>query len=106
MPSTVKKRIQSVFSLCAISILWLQLVHNLFEELAAVFVALKLVEAGAGGREQDGVAGDSVREGVGDGGIDSVGSDQGGGTLKLAGDLGRGGANQQDGARFGGERFA
>src|ERR1035438_9884796 len=76
MASTVKKRIQSVFSLCAISILRLQLVHNLFEELATVLVALELVEAGAGRRQQYRVAGYGVRVGMGDGRVDRLGGNQ------------------------------
>src|ERR1035437_497941 len=104
MVSTVKKRIQSVLSLWAMSIFRLQLVHNLFEELATVFVAPELVEAGAGGRQQHGVAGHGVRVGMGDGRFSGLGGDQRDGPLKLVGDLGRGGSNQQGGVRLGGQR--
>src|SRR5512133_2800805 len=101
MPSTVKKRIQSVLSLCAISMLLLQLVHNLFEEPATVFVALKLVETGARGREQNGIAGSGVSESVSDRGFDVAGVYQAKGTLELPCDFGRGGANQQGRVRLG-----
>src|ERR1035438_4052508 len=95
MASTVKKRIQSVLSLWAMSIFRCQLVHDLFEELATVLVALELVEAGAGGRQQHGVAGHGVRVGISDGGFDGLGRDQRHGALKLVGDLGSGGSNQR-----------
>src|ERR1039457_1504657 len=104
MASTVEKRIQSVLSLWAISIFRLQLVHNLFEELATVLVALELVEAGTGGGEQHGVAGHGMREGMGDGGFDGLGGDQRDSAQKLVGDLGRGGSNEQGGVRLGGQR--
>src|SRR5258707_5493409 len=104
MASTVKKRIQSVLSLWAISIFRLQLVHNLFEELAAVLVALELVEARAGGGKQHGVAGHGMRVGMGDGRLDGFRRDQRHSALKLVGDLGGGGPNQQGCVRFGGER--
>src|SRR5450759_5175557 len=76
MVNTVKKRIQSVLSLWAISIFRWQLVDNPFKELATVLVALELVEAGAGGRQQHGVAGHGVRVGMGDGRFDGLGGDQ------------------------------
>ena len=73
---------------------------------AAVLVALELVEAGAGGREQHGVAGRGMREGMGDGGFDGLRGHQRDSAVKLVGDLGRGGSDQQGGVRLGGERFA
>src|SRR5664280_402394 len=85
---TVEKRIQSVLSLCAISIFRLQLVDNLFEELATVLVVLELVEAGAGGRQQHGVAGHGMRVGMGEGRFDGPGGDQRNSALKLLRDLG------------------
>src|ERR1035438_4045816 len=106
MATTVEKRIQSVLSLCAISIFRLQLVDDLFEEPAAVLVALELVEAGAGGRQQQGVAGHGMRVGMGDGRFDGPGGDQRDRALKLPGDLGRGGSDEQRGVGFGGERSA
>src|ERR1035441_6287330 len=106
MASTVKKRIQSVLSLWAMSIFRSQLVHNLFEELATVLVALELVETGAGGRQQHGVTGHGMRVGVGDGRFDGLGGDQRDSALKLVGDLGRGGSNQQDSVRLGRQRVA
>src|ERR1035441_8524331 len=95
MASTVKKRIQSVLSLWAMSLFRCQLVHNLFEELATMLVALELVEAGAGGRQQHGVAGHGMRVGISEGRFDGLGGDQRDSALKLVGDLGSGGPNQQ-----------
>src|ERR1019366_4101331 len=106
MASTVKKRIQSVLSLWAMSIFRCQLVHNPFEELATMLVALELVEAGAGGRQQHGIAGHGMRVGISDGGFDGLGGDQRHSALKLVGDLGSGGPNQQSGVRLGGQRLA
>ena len=66
MHMTVMKRIQSVLSLCAILIPTLQLIYQLFENLASVLVTSELVETRAGGRQQDGIAGVAVRERVHD----------------------------------------
>src|ERR1017187_1667077 len=104
--STVEKRIQSVLSLCAISIFRLQLVDNLFEELATLLVALELVEAGAGGRQQHRVAGHGMRVGMGDGRFDGPGGNQRDSALKLLGDLRRGSSDEQGGVRLGGQRSA
>src|ERR1035437_4481301 len=106
MASTVKKRILSVFSLWAMSIFRCQLVHDLFKELATMLVALELVEAGAGWRQQHGVAGHGMLVGVSDGGFDGLGGDQRHSALKLVGNLGSGGPNQQSGVRLGGQRLA
>src|SRR5882724_7739148 len=54
--STVANRIQSVLSLCDILSFRLQLADNLLEDLAAVFVTLELIEAGACRRQQNGIA--------------------------------------------------
>src|ERR1022692_4982010 len=106
MASTVEKRIQSVLSLWAMSIFRCLVVRDLVEDLATVLVALELVEAGAGGRQQHGVAGHGVRVGISDGGFDGLGRDQRHGALKLVGDLGSGGSNQQGGVRLGGQRLS
>src|ERR1035441_9112342 len=106
MASTVKKRIQSVLSLWAMSIFRCQLVHDLFEELATMLVALELVEAGAGGRQQHSVAGHGMRVGISDGGFDGLSGDQRDSALKLVGDLGSGRPDQQGGVRLGGPRVA
>src|ERR1700674_5329688 len=83
--STVLKRIQSVLSRCAILFLgWagleahptLQSIHDLFEHRAAMFEALKLVEAGACGREQNGIAGRCVLVCMGDGRVQRYGIHQ------------------------------
>src|SRR4051794_21419805 len=57
--STVKKRTQSVFSRCAIDFdqfSFLQYLHEIFDLCPAMFITLKLVEAGTGGRQQNGVS--------------------------------------------------
>src|ERR1700694_968948 len=81
--STVTNKIQSVFSRCAISVSPLQAVDDLFERLAAVFVALELVETGAGRRQQHGVAGRRIGVGVRDGGVQGPGIHQWNGALQL-----------------------
>src|ERR1019366_7691458 len=106
MASTVKKRIQSVLSLWAMSIFRCQLVHNLFEELATVLVAQELVETRAGGRQQHGVARHGMRVRISEGCIDCLGGGQRDSPLKLVGDLGSSGSNQQGGVRLGGQRLA
>lgn len=58
----VPKRVQSVLSLCAILVSGFQFLHEALEDLAAMLVALELVKAGAGRRQQDRIAG--LRVGV------------------------------------------
>src|SRR5437763_17156376 len=99
MHSVVTKRIQSVLSLWAISGS-LQLIHNLFENFAALLVALELIEAGAGGREQDSVARAAVFECVADGGVKGLGRNQRHRAFQRVRDLGGGGADQKRGVRF------
>src|SRR5260370_4791229 len=87
MPSTVKKRIQSVLSRCAISIFGLQAVHNLLEDFSAMLVALELIEAGAGRCQQHRVAGRGIREGMPHSGIERLRIDELDGSRDLFGDL-------------------
>ena len=47
-----------------------------------------------------------MRVGMSDGGFDGLGGDQRHGALKLVGDLGSGGSNQQGGVRFSRQRLA
>src|SRR5580658_10022962 len=57
MPMVAPKRVQSVLSCCPMSVFRLKSMDQILEDLAAMFVAFKLVEAGTGGRQQDGIAG-------------------------------------------------
>src|SRR5579859_127717 len=55
-------------------LLFRQFVHELLEDAAAMFVILKLIEAGAGGREQNNVAGLRGARGDFDGALDGAGA--------------------------------
>src|SRR4051794_16650071 len=76
MHNVVMKRIQSVLSFCAMSALFLQMIHDFLEDFAAMLVTLELVEARAGGRQQHRVARRSVRERVLHGSVQRPALDQ------------------------------
>src|SRR5690349_22714852 len=69
--------------------------HKLFEDAAAVLVILKLVEAGAGGSEQDNIAGARGVSGGFDGAVEGSGLLDGHTASDLLFDFVRGGANQK-----------
>src|SRR5574340_760236 len=77
---------------------------DLFERSATMLVTAELVETGAGGRQQYGVAGAAMLVAVLHGGFKGPGAHDGDGALDLAGDLPGCGADQQRGPRFFGER--
>src|ERR1019366_9800206 len=104
MPIVVPKRVQSVLSLCAILVCGLQLLYKTFENLAAMLVTCELVEAGAGRRQQDCIAGLRVSISEAHGVLQRAGMLQRDRAAKLFRNLGGGRANQQDGVRFGGQR--
>src|SRR6266545_69060 len=95
MTSTVTNRIQSVLSCCAISSPRGELVDDALERFSAVFEALELVEAGARGRQQNGVSRRCVRVGVRHGGIERARVHKWNRALNLLADLSRGGADQE-----------
>src|ERR1017187_106959 len=99
MPMVVPKRVQSVLSLCAILVCRLQMLYEAFENLAAVLVAGELVEAGAGRRQQDCIAGLRVRMREAHGVLQRFGMLQRHGAVKLCRYLGGGRADQQRGVR-------
>src|SRR3984885_13988984 len=102
MPMVAPKRVQSVLSCCPMSVFRLQSMDQILEDLAAMFVAFKLVEAGAGGCQQDGVAGLRVRMGEAHGVVDRFDALQGNCAVELFSDLAGGRADQQRRAGFGG----
>src|SRR5947209_2275621 len=104
--STVAKRIQSVLSLCAISVLRLQLVDEMLENFASVFVTSELVEAGTRRGQQNRIArtrfGICVRYRL----VHCFGINQRRRSLELFGNFGGRRANQQRRSRLSRERLA
>src|SRR5215469_609054 len=101
--STVANRIQSVLRRCGILFLRRKRVHDFLENFTAVFEAAELVETGASGRQQYGIAGSAVAVAVPDGSLQRSGLDQRHGAVESAADLRGRGANQQDGPGLGGQ---
>src|ERR1700722_13476523 len=106
MPMVAPKRVQSVLSCCPMSVFTLQSMDQILEDLAAMFVAFKLVEAGAGGRQQDGIAGLRVSMGEADGVVERFRMLERNRAVKLFGDLGGGCADEQCRAGLSGPRRA
>src|ERR1700722_15813933 len=106
MPMVAPKRVQSVLSCCPMSVFTLQLMDQILEDLSAMFVAFKLVEAGTGGRQQYRVAGLRVSMGEADGVFERFRMLERNGAVKLSGDLGGGCADEENRTTFCGERRA
>ena len=68
----------------------------MFKTFTALFVILKLIEAGAGGGEEDDIAGLGGGVGAAHGVVEGFGVDDVGGALDLGFDLGCGRANRVD----------
>src|SRR5215472_926309 len=68
--------------------------HQLPKDAAAVLVVVKLVEAGAGRRQQHDIARGGGLKGLADRALDGAGAQQGRRSLDLRGDLIGGGADQ------------
>src|SRR5215831_11504564 len=81
--TTVMKRILSVLSRCAM----FQILHQLFEDLPAMFVTLKLVEASASRRQQDRVAWPRILPRLRNGPVQRSGGNQPDSTVELPGYL-------------------
>src|SRR5450755_61009 len=107
MPMVVPNRVQSVLSFCAILMswlqLWLQLCDEAFENLAAMFVAVELIETGAGRGQQDGIARAGARISEAHRVLKRAGVLKRDRALQLFANLLGGRANQQGGVRFGGK---
>src|SRR5579859_5651051 len=84
----------------------LQLRDEAFEGAATMLEIVELIEAGAGGGQEDGVAGAGGGVGVAYGSIDGFGIHQRNGAPDLIANFGSCRANQQRGARFFGQRLA
>src|SRR3954470_7643841 len=106
MHSVVMKRIQSVLSFCAMSVLFLQTIHNFLEDFSAMLVTFELVEARARRRQQHRVPRRPVGERVLDRGAEGPALDQRRRTRQCLADLARGGTDQQRRTRFRRQRFA
>ena len=79
---------------------------QILEDTAALFIAGELIETGAGGGEQNGIAGMGLGAGLAHGGVESAALDEGDGAFQMPGDFFRRGTDEQRGAGLGGERRA
>src|SRR5580704_11116081 len=102
MKITVMKRILSVLSRCAM----FQILDQLFEDLPALLVILKLIEAGAGRGEQYDIAGTGVRRCFSDCARERAAGNQADRAFEMRCNFVGGRADQEHGVGLGAETLA